>query len=82
MVKRGINYCVPLLGSKAQNVVGWLEKCGYYSLTIFFYCMLWFDPLALVSGKLLNLSKVLREHVAGLAYNVFQESSQHIDGAK
>lgn len=48
----------------------------------FFYCMLWFDPLALVSGKLLNLSKVLRERVVGLAYNVFQESSQHVDGAK
>lgn len=43
--------------------------------------MLWFDPLALASGKLLNLSKVLSESVVDLAYNVFQESRQHIDGA-
>lgn len=47
-----------------------------------FYCTLWFDPLALASGKLLNLSKVLRKSMVGLAYNVFRKGRQHIDEQK
>lgn len=54
--------------------------------------MLWFDLLALVSSRLLNLSKVLSESVAGLAHNAhcvttglepvsgsYRESRQHTD---
>lgn len=41
----------------------------------FFYCVLWFDTFLSVSGKRLNLLKVLSESLVDLVGNVFQEST-------